>query len=286
MARRNSTFEDLMRVMSRLPWRTCLLLGVISAVVLHLLASARSPPSAPRTVVFGGPGATYVRSLAFTFATIGQWIVPLVLLFAAFASHHRRSQAIALFDDSRKDAHRRIKDMSWIEFEQLIGEAFRRRGYAVSERGGSHPDGGIDLVLTQNSQRLLVQCKHWKERNVGVNVIRELCGVIAAENASGGYVVTSGAFTQEARRFARSCHLELVDGEALIALLQEVEPKSDSRSTRALSNISSVPAAASALCPTCGSEMIRRVAKRGRLAGNSFWGCSKYPTCHGTRPLM
>lgn len=37
-------------------------------------------------------------------------------------------------------------------------------------------------------------------------------------------------------------------------------------------------------CPRCGSAMVRRTARRGRNAGGSFWGCSKYPRCKGTRP--
>ena len=37
-------------------------------------------------------------------------------------------------------------------------------------------------------------------------------------------------------------------------------------------------------CPRCGSSMVRRVARRGRNTGNSFWGCSRYPACKGTRP--
>jgi DNA-binding helix-hairpin-helix protein with protein kinase domain len=36
-------------------------------------------------------------------------------------------------------------------------------------------------------------------------------------------------------------------------------------------------------CPRCGSRMVRRRAKRGRNAGGSFWGCSRFPTCRGTR---
>jgi restriction system protein len=36
-------------------------------------------------------------------------------------------------------------------------------------------------------------------------------------------------------------------------------------------------------CPLCSSEMVRREAKRGTNAGKSFWGCSKYPACKGTR---
>jgi MoxR-like ATPase len=36
-------------------------------------------------------------------------------------------------------------------------------------------------------------------------------------------------------------------------------------------------------CPKCSSPMIRRVAKRGRKAGHSFWGCSRFGDgCRGT----
>lgn len=36
-------------------------------------------------------------------------------------------------------------------------------------------------------------------------------------------------------------------------------------------------------CPKCGGSMVRRTAKSGSNAGNSFWGCSKYPACRGIR---
>jgi DNA-binding helix-hairpin-helix protein with protein kinase domain len=47
---------------------------------------------------------------------------------------------------------------------------------------------------------------------------------------------------------------------------------------------SSPPNPLGVLCPSCGSAMIRRTAKRGYRAGNQFWGCSRYPNCRGTRP--
>jgi DNA-binding helix-hairpin-helix protein with protein kinase domain len=40
-----------------------------------------------------------------------------------------------------------------------------------------------------------------------------------------------------------------------------------------------------AVCPRCGSKMIQRFARRGRNARNSLWGCSRYPTCKGTRSI-
>lgn len=38
-------------------------------------------------------------------------------------------------------------------------------------------------------------------------------------------------------------------------------------------------------CPRCGNNMVKRLAKRGRNAGSYFWGCSRYPTCKGTRNI-
>ncbi len=32
-------------------------------------------------------------------------------------------------------------------------------------------------------------------------------------------------------------------------------------------------------CPKCGSEMMLREAKKGKNAGNKFWGCSSFPKC-------
>ncbi|HTJ55277.1 MAG TPA: topoisomerase DNA-binding C4 zinc finger domain-containing protein [Nitrosospira sp.] len=36
-------------------------------------------------------------------------------------------------------------------------------------------------------------------------------------------------------------------------------------------------------CPRCGSPMQRWTTRRGYRGGTQFWGCSRYPICHGTR---
>lgn len=36
-------------------------------------------------------------------------------------------------------------------------------------------------------------------------------------------------------------------------------------------------------CPKCGASMVRRTARKGVHAGNKFWGCSRYPSCKGSR---
>lgn len=41
--------------------------------------------------------------------------------------------------------------------------------------------------------------------------------------------------------------------------------------------------ASAVTCPICHAAMVRRKARVGRRAGKYFWGCSRYPQCHGTR---
>src|SRR5437867_12974393 len=103
----------------------------------------------------------------------------------------------------------------------LVGEAFRLQRYAVMETGRSGPDGGVDLVLTKGGEKFLVQCKQWKAFKVGVDVVRELYGVMAARGATGGFVVTSGRFTDDATAFASGRNVKLVDGPKLRGLIQQ-----------------------------------------------------------------
>ncbi len=115
----------------------------------------------------------------------------------------------------------------WREFERLVAEYFRRRGYSVEETGSDSGDGGVDVLLHGDEGRILVQCKHWKERSVGVKVVRELRGAMSDFGALRGIVACFGHYTDEAAQFAERNGIEFIAGENLVALIQEVkgEPK-------------------------------------------------------------
>lgn len=38
-------------------------------------------------------------------------------------------------------------------------------------------------------------------------------------------------------------------------------------------------------CPKCGAPMQQRVIKKGAHQGETFWGCTDYPKCDGTRKI-
>ena len=147
------------------------------------------------------------------------------------------------------------------------------------------PDGGVDIRLHKDGVRHLVQCKNWRSRRVGVRVVREVYGVLTAENAQQAFVVCSGDFTPDARRFAAGKPIRLVDGDALHAMVQGVRrPDGNDRGSAAMV-APDTSADSASLCPKCGGQLVVRTARRGEFAGRRFLGCETYPNCRYTRNL-
>lgn len=291
MARRkkSSTADDLLELVAMLPWWAGVLLALVSYFVLHNIAS--QPVVAPTRP--GDMGAMVTQSLLKSLATVGQYLLPVICLVGAVTSAWRRRERKKLVADvGRSKATDALDGMSWREFEMLVGEGFRLQGYQVVETGGGGADGGIDLVLTKpgksGGEKFLVQCKQWRAYKVGVDVVRELYGVMAAKGATGGFVVTSGRFTDEAISFASGRNVTLVDGPRLHGLLRQAQAgteRSPAQKPAVPAAHSPAPSAQTLACPLCAKPMARRTAKRGATAGGEFWGCTGYPTCRGTRPI-
>jgi restriction system protein len=223
MARRSSTAEDILSTSSRLPSWSGVALAVIVFVALRLLSGIDVPQTAAPDAIAGAIALQFVKSLS----GFGQWVLPPLLLAGALISFLKRRKRNALHDHVSARASRdALDEMSWQAFETLVGECFRRRGYTVIETGGGGADDGVDLVLTREGGRYLVQCEQKRSWQVGLSVVRELYGVTAARRATGCFVVTSGHFTDEARRFAAPLKIGLIDGARLARAIAQ-PPKSE-----------------------------------------------------------
>ena len=150
------------------------------------------------------------------------------------------------------------------EFEWLVGEIYRRKGFAIEERGSQHSaDGNIDLILTKGEQRLIVQCKRWTSWRVPVDEIQRFAGTFPSK-ATGSITrvfVTLSEFTPDARVAADNAGIALVDGALLaeeIAKARRAEP-----------------------CPSCGRPMMLDRSVHG------WWlRCPRYRAgCMGKRNL-
>jgi restriction system protein len=175
------------------------------------------------------------------------------------------------------------QSLSWLEFENLVGEIFRCRGYSVENLGGGGADGGIDLRLSRLGETTLVQCKRWKVFKVGVKPIREFYGVMTSEEADRGIFVSSGIYTSEALDFAEGKPLELIDGAQLPEMAKAHQAHNRINPARRADRVAPDTTPQRPECPSCGETMVLRRAKTGTNAGQEFWGCSAFPQCRGTR---
>lgn len=267
MAHKN---PGLGKILIMAPWWVSATLAGLSYIALRWVSPA----------VLGGNQVTKIFAQA---AVSLAWMPALgfgvLALLSAFLAKKKRALL-----DNQKDAET-LRALSWKEFEWLVGEAYRRQGYAVEESLGGGADGGIDLIIRRGGGTWLVQCKHWKVQAVGAPVIREIFGLVTHHQANGAFVITSGRFTREAVAFAEGKTLDLVDGPALLELVKGVQTNRTTAVApipQALPKPPTIPASVPS-CPKCGRAMVRRVARRGANAGNSFWGCTAYPKCDGIR---
>jgi restriction system protein len=269
--------DDLFEIVALMPWWIGVVLAIAAYIALHMYATAELPA---QSIAPGQMGAHVASPALKVLAGILQYGIPIVLLGGALASgitQIKRSKLV--FNVAAGHSHAVLLDMKWQEFEGLVAEGFKLKGYAVTQRGGSASDGGVDLVLRKGTEKAFVQCKQWRATKVPVETVRELYGVMAAEGATNGFVVTSGQFTRDATDFASGRNIELLDGPKLFSMFAAVQGAGGARKEPLAEARQVAPS-----CPNCKKEMVRRVAKKGANAGEWFWGCSSYPACRGTRP--
>ena len=143
-------------------------------------------------------------------------------------------------------------------------------------------DGGIDLVLRKDGRTELVQCKQWKTRQVNVSTVREMWGLVTHQNADAVKIVCVGMFTADAKEFAEGKAIELISGERLLELVRAVQTVASISSKEPPQSASKRAIDVSPTCARCGAEMVKRT---NRQTAQTFWSCSKYPSCKGTQPI-
>lgn len=155
-----------------------------------------------------------------------------------------------------------LRLLSAQEFEWFVGEVLRREGWTVREVGSQEgPDGNIDLEVTRDGCRLLVQCKRWTSWLVGVDEVRKLAGALMREGLHGnaGMIVTLSEFTEHAVAEAERIGIALVDHRDLHRRAERVrrlEP-----------------------CPFCRSPMVLDYSPHG------WWFRCVANGCQGKRDL-
>jgi restriction system protein len=122
-----------------------------------------------------------------------------------------------------------LKKLPPAGFERLCQQLLREAGFEKVAVTGRSGDGGIDGngVLQINpfvSFKVLFQCKRY-DGSVTPSQVRDFRGAMAGR-ADKGIILTTGSFTADAKRESMRDgvpQIELVDGEKLIEMFEELE---------------------------------------------------------------
>jgi restriction system protein len=146
------------------------------------------------------------------------------------ASNEEIENASAVADkDYKADVRETLLALPPTGFERLAQRILRESGFTQVVVTGKTGDGGIDGEGTLQinpllSFKVLFQCKRLKG-SVSSSQVRDFRGAMAGR-ADKGIIISTGAFTAEARREATRDGvppIELIDSEKLIEMLEQLE---------------------------------------------------------------
>lgn len=112
----------------------------------------------------------------------------------------------------------RLRAMDPLAFEELLLEAFNRRGHPIVRNRRYTGDGGVDGQVTIGATRWLIQAKRYRSaiRPEHVDEFARLC---RQRGMRGLFIHTGRTGAMSQAIVSRSDHVEVISGSKLIALL-------------------------------------------------------------------
>ena len=117
---------------------------------------------------------------------------------------------------------RKLKKLSWSDFEHLCRLLFEIEGWRVQENEKAGADGGVDLWMKKRRTSAIVQCKKYEDARVSIKVIREMYGLMYEYGVDHAFVVTTSEFTKECYSFVEDKEMTLINGESLLARIRRL----------------------------------------------------------------
>lgn len=126
-----------------------------------------------------------------------------------------------------------IMDITPRDFEWFSKFLFEHLGYesvfVTKKHGELEGDGGIDLTMVKNYEKIYVQCKKWrfgfKDSFLPVHVIRELGGCMLRDKVHKGIVITTLEIDPLDEREAQLMNIELIGKTKLIEYMTSINPE-------------------------------------------------------------
>lgn len=206
---------------------------LIVAVGLYLLASLDRLTNSESIV--GGIILTVMGlPVVFAFVLLGSlFVFPIVMfvltplcriLWPNYERAYQYHRAISEYRDAAKAFEAwqlQMQERFWqsldgVSFERAVGRLYRKDGYKV-EFTPISSDGGVDLILKRNGEKIVVQCKAYTAR-VGVGTARELVAARADFGADRAILIAASGVTKPAAQYCAQRSISVLDATDMVAM--------------------------------------------------------------------
>jgi restriction system protein len=199
---------NIIEFLAQIPWWVCVTISASFYVLLKFI------------VPYFETQSTLVNDVHISLGPFLAPVVALAILSPITFSFLQSNRKKKLHD--LKGEIQSIQEIPWLQFKELVAEAYRRSGYILMENNTFTADPSVDLVMRKSANLYLVQCRYWQNRKLGLREVKNMLSLMHEKQASGVFLLTTGIFTYEARHYAVGKPITLLDGIDLVELLEKV----------------------------------------------------------------
>jgi len=200
--RKDLNFFDFL---AQIPWWVCVTLSASFYLLLQYVIPYFENQSA------------LINQVHVSLAPVFAPVVALALLAPvtfSFLKSNRKRKLHELREEIKS-----IQELSWQQFREQVAEAYRHEGYMILDNDPFSSDPSVDLVLRKSANLYLLQSRYWRNRKLGLREVKNLFSLMHEKQASGIFLLTTGVFTKEARRYSVGRPINLIDGIQIVDLL-------------------------------------------------------------------
>ena len=266
----NRNFGKIVKIVFNLPF-----FGLIISLALLVLGYYLKEKGAQATLQGDEANSLLVYVLFGKFICFYSGIIFLISSVALIQGLIKKKRE-SLADEGKSLSA--LQELSWKDFKEYIMVLFERLGYSLVDCRDLNKER-TDLKLKRDGRLSIVRCKKYYVRKVPLSMVLEFYKAVSNEpDAEKGYFVTTGLFSQEAKKFASGKQLELIDGVKFMDFVRIADSLASAEKKADIQNSLKRPGYK---CPMCGAQMVLRTVEINSHTVN-FWGCSAYPACKGT----
>jgi restriction endonuclease Mrr len=171
------------------------------------------------------------------YIAIGLTLIVIIITLVS-VNHELRERLYILSKFTNNDLWligERLKYMTPYEFEEICAKLLNRQNGNHAYTRPQTRDGGVDVVLTQNSETIFIQCKHWlptdeNKSPVGREVAQRLKGAMdygfdGSYPIKQGIIITTSTYTNDCKIYCDKMGIQMWDTNDILDIVKEVGDK-------------------------------------------------------------